>query len=299
MKESIIELIKKTIVLQFKLPCDTRKFERSIISTLDDNCYASMKGEDLASIIYNNILHYSFDTFEMTVDDEVLLSKALQTRIKYSEAADKDKLSLGFFGEVLLHSILHVLYKVPPLISKGHFYIIGNGESKGYDCYHLIEAGNHIHLWFGEVKFRETSAACIQSALDDLSTKMLTDDYFLNNNIIPIFDEMSKSANYTISDRLSKIKEKWIEKGAITIDDFKNDSIRLVYPILIIFNQSVLGYDTSVKNCINYIKRKYSDLKFDKMSIGSDIFFVFMPVESVKDVKSTVIKWIDSKAPLM
>lgn len=300
MKKSLIELITDTIVLQYDLPCGTRKIERSTLSSRQDDCYNAKTGEDLSKIIYNNIIHYAFDTFEMGVDDEILLTRALDARIKYSEVADKDKLSLGFYGEVLLYSILHVIYKVPPAISKGHFYIIGNGESKGYDSYHLVEANKQIHLWFGEVKFRETSSNCIKSALDDLSKKVLTDEYFINNNIVPIFDEMSKSTNYVdLPNKLNEIKQKWIEKGEIGIQDFKDDNINLVYPILLVFNQSPKGYDASIKNCISYIKANYSTLKFEKMSINTKIFFVFMPVENVKIIKQTVIAWIESKAPLM
>lgn len=300
MKKSIVELIKESIVLEYNLPCDIRKFEKTVLSSRNDNCYSTRSNEDLSSIIYNNIIHYAFDTFEMGIDDEVLLTRALNARIKYSEVAEKDKLSLGFFGEVLLYSILHSIYKVHPAISKGHFYIIGNGESKGYDSYHLVEANGHIHLWFGEVKFRNTSPSCIKDALENLSNKILTDNYFIDNNIVPIFDEMSKSTNYnTLPDKLQSIKNKWIEKGSVTMDDFINNNIKLVYPILIIFNQSKRGYDASIQNCINYIKANYSSLTFDKISLDTKIFFVFMPVEDVKAIKEKVIKWIELKEPLM
>jgi len=303
MSTSLLDLVKNTIVLKCSLPCNDRKIGKSAISTRDDNCYISTNETDIAKIIYNNIINYSFDAFEMKFDSEILLKKALYSRIRYNNAAtDETKLSFGFYGEVLLHSILHVIYKAPPLISKGHFYIVGNGESKGYDSYHLVESDDQLHLWFGEVKFREQSSSCIKSALSELSNKVLTDNYFTENNLIPIFDEMSKNDKYNpviANSKLQSIKIKWIEKGEITIDDFKKENIGIVYPIFIIFNQSTLGYDKSLENCIEYIKKNYSDLKFDDMSLETTIFFIFLPVDSVKEIKKTVIKWIESKEQLM
>lgn len=303
MKQSLVDLIKSTIVIQCKLPCNIRKIEKSVISTREDNCYATTDEKDLAKIIYNNILNYSFDVFEMKGSDEVLLKRALDTRIRYSQgSSDKSKLSFGFYGEVLLHCMLQVIYNVPPLISKGHFYIIGNGESKGYDSYHLVEADGQLHLWFGEVKFREQSSSGIKSALDELSSKVLTDKYFKENNIIPIFDEMSKSDNYQKilkNNKLLELQNKWIEKGEVNIDDFKSNNIGVVYPILIAFDESSLGYDQSINNCISYIKKNYSEMKFDNISINSTIFFVFLPMKNVKNVKKTVIEWIECKEPLM
>ena len=179
---------------------------------------------------------------------------------------------------------------------------MGNGESKGYDSYHLIESGEHIHLWFGEAKFREQSASCIKTALDNLESKVLTDKYLTDNNFIPIFDEMQKSDSYEAqlkSSRLLEIKNKWIEKGEINIEDFKAEKIGIVYPVLIAFNESSKGYDKSITNCVEYIKDNYAKLLFDKLSIDRTIFFIFIPMKDVKTVKNTVIQWIESKEQLM
>lgn len=303
MKQPLIDLVKNTVIFECSLPCDQRSLEKSPLSTKDDNCFKIVDAGNLSKVIYNNIINYAFDVFEMLQEDDVLLTKALYSRIRYNHvASDEAKLGYGFYGEVLLHALLHVIYKVPPLISKGHFFISGNGESKGYDSYHLVEASGQIHLWFGEAKFRETSASCIKTALAELPNKVLTDKYFCESNFIPIFDEMSKSSNYDAalaSSRLLEIKTKWIEKGEISIEDFKSNNIGIVYPIMIAFKQSNSGYDKSITNCLEYIKKNYADLKFDKLSIDRTIFFIFIPIDNVQLVKKTVIKWIESKEQLM
>lgn len=303
MKNELTELIHNTVILQCSLPCSKRKFERSGLSNKDDSCFEVLDSGNLSKIIYNNIINYAYDTFEMLYEEEVLLKRALYSRIRYSHSAtDAAKLSYGFYGEVLLHALLYVIYKVPPLISKGHFFITGNGESKGYDAYHLVQAGDQVHLWFGEAKFREQSASCIKDALENLESKILTDQYFIDNNFIPMFDEMSKNTSYDPllqSSRLLEIKNKWIEKGEIKIEDFKNEQIGIVYPILIAFNQSAAGYDKSIANCLDYIKKNYSSLKFSKLSLPYTIFFIFIPIKDVKSIKNTVIQWIESKAQLM
>jgi len=303
MKQPLIDLIKNTVILECNLPDSPRKLERSPLSTKDDNCFKIVDSANLSKVIYNNIVNYAYDAFEMLYDEQVLLQRALYSRIRYNAVAgDTAKLSYGFYGEVLLHALLHVIYKVPPLISKGHFFIAGNGESKGYDAYHLIEANGQIHLWFGEAKFREQSASCIKTALENLESKVLTDKYFIENNFIPIFDEMSKTTAYDLAlkeTKLLEIKKQWIEKGQVTIADFKAQNIGVVYPIMIAFNQSTVGYDKSISNCIEYIRKNYTHLKFEGLSLERTIFFIFIPMEDVKLIKNTVIQWIESKEQLI
>lgn len=300
MKDELIQLIKDTIIKSYTLKNDDLGIDKSVLSNSKDYCFKSAKDEDLAKIILDSIIDYSYDSFEIKGDPEVLFKRALYERIRYNhDSSDEAKLSYGFFGEVLLHSILRVLYNSPPLISKGHFFIEGNGESKGYDSYHLVQNSNDkIHLWFGEVKFRETSASCLKSALDNLDKKILTDEYFLKNNLIPIFKELEKNPKYEEKFKESKlfqIKEKWINKGKLSISDFKSENISVIYPILISCNHSKKGYDATIKNCINYILKKYENTTINKFSLDLKLFFIFLPVNDVKEIKQKVLEWIDLK----
>jgi len=304
MKEELVELIKNTIVLEYNLPNTDKKINKSIISTVNDYCYSHKSDTDLARLIHNSIIDYSFDNFEINVDEQVLFNRALKSRIRFNDNDDDEtKLSYGFFGEVLLNSILRIIYKTESLISKGHFSIVGNGESKGYDSYHLIQNSNgNIDLWFGEVKFRAESSSCLKSALDSLRTKILTDNYLRENNLIPIFDEMSKNPEYDkkfSGSKLIELRDKWIEKGILDINDFVHESIKIIYPILISYNKSNRGYDKSIENAVNYIEKNYSGLTIDYLSLEHKIFFIFIPVDNVKFIKEQVLEWIDLKEPLI
>lgn len=304
MKDELIKLIKDSVIFEYQLPHIEKGIDKSVISNINDYCYKIISDLELARIIHNSIIEYSFDSFEMNVDENVLFNRALKSRIRYNETDTEDtKLNYGFFGEVLLHVFLRVFYKADPLISKGHFTIVGNGESKGYDSYHLVEKDDGtIHLWFGEVKFRITSSSCLKSALDNLSSKILTDSYLRDNNLIPIFDEMSKNPKYNEKFNGSKIielRDEWINKGQIKIEDLLNAKIKLIYPILISFNKSVEGYDKSIINAINYIKSNYSNFHIDDLSIQASIFFIFLPVDDVKAIKTQVLEWIDLKEQLI
>ncbi len=304
MKEELIQLIKDTIVLEYRLQNVDKGINKSVISTVNDYCYSHKSDMDLALIIHNSIIDYSFDSFEINVDKQVLFNRALKSRIRFNENDDDEtKLNYGFFGEVLLSSILRIIYKTETLISKGHFTIVGNGESKGYDSYHLIQnSKGNIHLWFGEVKFRAASSSCLKSALDSLGTKILTDKYLSENNLIPIFDEMSKNPEYDkkfSGSKLIELRNKWIDKGILDINDFVQESIKIIYPILISYNKSKRGYDKSIENAINYIEKNYSDLTIDNLSLEHSIFFIFIPVDNVKFIKEQVLEWIDLKEPLI
>jgi len=50
---------------------------------------------------------------------------------------------------------------------------------------------------------------------------------------------------------------------------------------------------------VEHIKDKYSHISFDDISIDFSIFFIFLPINDVKSTKETIIKWIDTKEPLM
>jgi hypothetical protein len=76
--------------------------------------------------------------------------------------------------------------------------------------------------------------------------------------------------------------------------------MKLVYPIMILYEENKLGYDESIKRIPEYVKEKFENLieSFD-LSIDYSIFFILMPLKNVKHIKETVIEWIDSKKPLL
>ena len=298
MRKNLLDLIKNTIVFKYDLPNMDIGIERSIFSTENDKCYQATCNDSIAEIIYNSIIEYSFNEFEIKSKDyEDLHTIALKTKLKYDEyATNISKISYGFYGETILFSILYGLLNVKPAISRGYFYNpLENSETKGYDSYHLIERNGITELWFGEVKFRNTHSSGINSAIENIE-KAISDDY-LATNFLAITNFKN---SFNIKDtKIEKIIKQWEEAPNINIiEEIKKHSLKLIYPILILHDINARGYDKSIENSIKYIQQNHSANSFH-LSIPFSIYFIWLPVDKVRDIKETVIRWIESKKQLI
>lgn len=294
MRQSLIDLIDKTIVYRYDLPNSGKGILNTIFSTENDKCYFASDKTDLAEIIYNSIIEYSFNEFDITGKDyKNLHAIALRNKLKYNPDIDEDaKIKYGFFGEVLLYSILMLNFKAKPLIARGYFYNpLENAETKGYDSYQLIENDGNTELWFGEVKFYMCHKQAIKRVLENID-KALSDSYF-EKNIIAIHNHKN---NLNISgSTIETILNAWESNPSIKIiDEIKKYKIKLVYPILLLYEDDLTGYDQNIKKVIDHIKEKYSTKTFT-LSFEYSIFFILLPVQKVKETKQSVIQWIESK----
>jgi hypothetical protein len=294
MRKTLKNLISKTLFFKYSLP--NKIIEKKIVlSNYNDDCFTYSSEKDLSELIYQSILDYSYNEFEMTDKDlSILLSKALCNKIKYKEyQTELTKIKYGFYGEVLLYSMLYVFYNAKPIISRGYFYNpLENSETKGYDSYHLIENEDKIELWFGEVKFRDTLESGAKSAIEGLD-KAFTDTY-LSNNIIAM-DNYKNSFNI-VGSKIEKILDEWDGTPINIIEQVKRHNMILVYPILLVFPDNSSDYDEKIKSAINKINKKFS-LKKYSLSIPYKLFFILLPVSEVKKIKKEVIEWIESLQP--
>ncbi len=298
MREQLLALIDKSIIYKYDLPNKTIGIDKSIFSTENDRCFSSTSNSSLAEIIYNSIIEYSFNEFDITGKDyNNLHTIALKTKLKYNEHAnEKSKISYGFHGETILFAMLYVKMNAKPIISRGYFYNpLESSETKGYDSYHLIENNGVTELWFGEVKFRNTHRSGIDSALNNIE-KAISDDY-LSSNILAITNHKN---NFNISDtKVEKIINQWEKYPLINIiEEIKKHEIKLIYPIIIIYDIDNHNYDKSIEKSIEYIKKHHS-IKTLSLSIPFSVYFIWLPVDKVRDIKTEVIKWIESKKQLI
>lgn len=292
MRKELLDLIDKTIIHEFDLP--DRGINRSACSTENDECYSSSSNFSLSEVIYNSIIDYSFNEFELTEQDyNELIAIALKTKLKYNEkASDTSKISYGFHGETLLYCILCSKYDVNPVISRGYFYNpLESSETKGYDSYHLIEKSGKTELWFGEVKFRNTFHSGINEVLNNLE-RVISNDY-LSTNFLAIYNHKN---NLNISgSKVEAILNEWKGNPTVKIFNFiKKHNVKLVYPIFLLYDMSNSGYEKSINNAIKYIEKKFVSKKLT-LGIPFSIYFIFMPVGKVNDIKHQVVEWIDSK----
>ena len=298
MRKALFDLISSSIVFKYELPNHTLGIDRSLFSTDNDKCFSSLSDDSLAEIIYNSIIDYSFNEFDINGKDyQSLHTVALKTKLRYNEnATQPSKISYGFYGEVILFSLLFVKFRAKPLISRGYFYNpLESSETKGYDSYHLVQNNGTTELWFGEVKFRNTHSSSIRSALENVS-KAISDNYLSNNFLALINVRNSFNISGT---KIDDILNSWEKNPQIQIiNEIRRYDMKLIYPIVILYNKSTRGYDKSILNAINYIKDNYPPKTFN-LSIPYTIYFVWLPVDEVRNIKTTVIRWIESKKRLM
>lgn len=298
MRDSLISLINSTILYKYDLPNDVLEIPKTIFSTQCDKCYSIENKNALVEIIYNSIIEYSFNEFDIaTVDYNDLHTIAFQERIRFNEDdIEETQLKYGFFGEVVLNAILRVYFNTEAIIAKGYFYNpLENSESKGYDAYHLIENSENLQLWFGETKFHLSYYQAVNDVLSKID-KSLSDSY-LSKNLLAI--RANKDRLNTDSTKVGKILNEWAKDPNIKIiDELNKHSIELVYPIFLLTEQKSSGYDPSIKSIVDYIKENHSVEDFD-ISIPYKVFFIFTPIKDVKSIKIEVLKWIKSKKPLL
>lgn len=302
MKQSLKDLINNTLVFKFNLPDLGHKIDKTCITTIElkDDCYAANNINDLARIIYEGILYYSYDEFQLQGGNhQKMFVKAFNKKFKYNyTASDLAKRRLGIYGESLLYVILKTFYRTDTLISRGYFYDIQKkSEVTGYDAFHLIQNGDNLELWFGETKFFEDCKSAIDSVFGNIK-KAISDDYLVNTNFTTILQHKG-----LISDRQTKLYEildKWDKCIIDSLEqELKMNNISLVYPILITYDQVKGDYNDSIELAVNHIKDNYGDVKFENISINYSLFFIFLPIECVKTTKETIIQWIDNIEPLM
>jgi len=302
MKDSLTKLIEKTILLECSLPNTESDIDRTCVTTLtvEDDCFKAENTKDLAKIIYEGILYYSYDEFQLKGSNhQKMFLKAFNNKFKYNySASELAKRKLGIYGESLLYAILKHFYKTDTLISRGYFYDIQKKtEVTGYDAFHLIQRKDNIELWFGETKFYEDCKSAINSVFKSIE-KAISDEYLVNTNFTTILqhkgDIVDKTSKlYSILDKWDKCIIESLEKELIDND------ISLIYPVLVTYNSISETYTDSIKLAVEHIKENFSHISFDKISVEFSIFFIFLPIEDVKATKETIIKWIDTKEPLM
>jgi hypothetical protein len=298
MRKSLYDLVKSTIIFKYDLPNLNKSIPRTLFSTENDKCYKVLDEEALVKIIYNSIIDYSFNEFDFTQRElSDLHTIAFQERVRYDEYdSESSKLKYGFFGEVLLHCVLKLFFKTDTLISKGYFFDpLTKGEARGYDAYHLIEEKGNVGLWFGETKFHINYTNAVNDVLKKIKTSL--SDKYLKTNLLAI---RKNRENLNIKgSKIEAILKDWNENPSIRIiEELSQHSINLIYPVIILFQQNKSGYDNSIKKIPEYIEENY-DLEDYDLSIPYSVFFIFIPIEDVKKVKKEVLKWIESKKPLM
>ncbi len=300
MRTSLNKMLKGAICIELRLPDSGKKIDKTTITTSKDICFKTKDTNMLASSIYNGIVEYAVNEFEIDYDNlEIEQLKVLKRRLRYNpSASDTTKKRYGFYGEVLLDIILRGFLKTNVLLARGYLYQpINKSEVKGFDAFHLREKNDEVELWLGEAKFYVDYKKPISDVLEKIQLS-LSDDY-VNSNVYTLIDWQDRFS--TSCSRLSSIMDRWEANPLINIaDEIAKENMTIVYPIMIAYQPSAgVIYEESIKEVVEYVNTRVNELSITiTNSFDYRIFFIFLPVDEVGKVKENVFKWIDSKEPL-
>lgn len=301
MRDALKGAVKQAICIECKLPHSKSGVDKSCLSTTSDICFNNQNSNDLAKIIYNGIVEFAVNEYEIDYDNlEREQRKAILRCIRYNPIATAtQKLKYGFYGEVLLDLILRCFLNTDVLLARGYFYsILEGGEPKGFDAFHLIESKNKLDLWLGEAKFYVQYKKPITDVLEKLELS-LSDEY-MGKNLLALIDKQEHFTKTSL--RLQAVLDAWEENPNINLgEEITNHQIRLTYPIFIAYQKNAFdAYHDSVLKCIEHISSEFSRLNINvSASFDYRLFFMFLPLSEVKKIKESVIKWIDSQEPLI
>lgn len=99
--------------------------------------------------------------------------------------------SRGEFGELLLHAIIRETHNTIPAISKLYYKDGPNDTVKGFDAVHVIEKGDLLELWLGEVKFYKEINSAISDVIKELHEHIKI--RYVKNEFIAISNKIDKS----------------------------------------------------------------------------------------------------------
>lgn len=300
MRKSLEVAVKHALCVEIKLPDISRKIDKTSITSAKDFCFKNSDNKELAKVIYNGLVEYAVNEYEIDYDDlDKEQAKVLARKMRYNPSAtDTTKLKYGFYGEILLDLILRSFLKTDVLLARGYLYSpIEKSEVKGYDAFHLIETDKGVQLWLGEAKFYVDYKKPVRDVLGKIDYSL--SDNYIHDNFLAIIDWQHRFSHS--SSRLSNILDRWEENPSINIaSEIAKEDMIVTYPIMIAYQSKNTSYEDDIKECIDYIETQISEIGINiSVSFKYRILFIFLPVEDVRKVKESVFTWIDTKEPLI
>lgn len=157
----------------------------------------------------------------------------------------------GEFGELLLHAIIRETCHTVPAISKIYYKDGPNETVKGFDAVHVVDCGDSLELWLGEVKFYSSVSSAISDVIEELRQHI--EVRYVKNEFIAITNKIDNSWSH--ADKL-----KGLLSPNTSLDDvFDNTCI----PVLLTYNSTVLAkHDQKSAEYLQAISDEF--LKFHK-----------------------------------
>jgi len=182
-----------------------------------------------------------------------------------------------------LLAVLKELFNTIPAIAKIYYKSSVNETVKGFDAVHVVDAGDTLELWLGEVKFYNNIRKAIYDVIRELEAHSHSD--YLRNEFAFISNKIDKSWNH--SEELLKLLD-----PNTSLDEVFD---RTCIPVLLTYDSSIIKDFSNLKeeyrrNIEDEI-RKYNDA-FIKSNPPADlrIHLILLPLKSKDELVENLQK---------
>jgi 8-oxo-dGTP pyrophosphatase MutT (NUDIX family) len=192
------------------------------------------RSEELARDVFdrhliNFALHYSDASKVSSATAAADLRRAARTLY------DTDKYKKrGEFGELLIHAVACDVFDSTPAISKIFFKDGPNETVKGFDLFHVVEAGEDLELWLGEVKFYQNLSRAIREVVEELRIHL--DSHYLRGEFVAILNKLDDS--WPHSRRVARMLDE-----NVSLDEIFD---RITIPVLLTYDSTAVAANSRV-----------------------------------------------------
>ena len=187
----------------------------------------SWRLEQLVDYLFNYLPEFSLNQSELSEFSSLNLIPNIRKAASSVYQSDKFR-NRGEFGELLLHAIIRETHNTIPAISKIYYKDGPNETVKGFDAVHVVDKGETLELWLGEVKFYQNISSAITDVIKEL--KEHTEIRYVKNEFITIANKIDRAWEHA-----DKLKD--LLSPTTSLDDvFENTCI----PVLLTYDSKIL-----------------------------------------------------------
>jgi hypothetical protein len=140
------------------------------------------RNDELADYLFDWLPEFALKYSELEEFNSVTAMRLVKQAAKVVYTTDKYQ-KRGEFGELLLHALLRQVFDSEPAISKIYYKSANNETVKGFDAVHIVENGDALELWLGEVKFYKNANTAVaditKEIVDHTEQRYLRDEFVL------------------------------------------------------------------------------------------------------------------------
>lgn len=185
------------------------------------------RAKQLARRLFKDIVDFALSHSERKDFSSDTGMEMIGQAVRKIYTSDKYK-SRGEFGELLLHVVLREAFRTQVAVSKIFFKDASNDTVKGFDAVHIVEEGDGLELWLGEVKFYNDLARAIRDVRQELYDHLDAD--YLRREFMAIESKIDKTWKH------APALERMLHEDVSLDEIFDNITV----PVLLTYDSSVV-----------------------------------------------------------